>query len=140
MTVKWYGGKVLDLIEQTNGDILDVVARRLESHIKRNIRDNNQVRTGFMSDSTYVITPKSGSTYSQTPTNGTYRDRKTGQDVRREKAPEASPSKPNRALIGVAADYALFPELQNSFAFRAVDQVDMEMPEIVKEARRRGIL
>lgn len=140
MTVKWYGGKVLDLIEQAEGDILDIVARRLELHIKRNIRQNNQVRTGFMADSTYTVTPRSGSTYSQTPEPGIYTDRKTGQSVRRDKAPQASPSKPDRALTGVAADYALFPELENSFAFRAVDQTVREMPEIVKEARRRGLL
>jgi hypothetical protein len=132
--VKWYGPKVLKLLNQSLNQAQDRIARRLAENTQQNIIDNNQVRTGFLGASVYVVSA-SGSTYDRTWEPGEYFDIKAGEMASRDKAPEVEPAKGN-ALMGVAADYAMDPEMDNSFAFRSVDQVAGEVAGILSDVAR----
>lgn len=111
--IKWYPDEVKKAaLEAVN---LEGVAFRVEETAKANIVRNDQVDTGFMLNSTYVVLPDR-STYSGGEGIGPKPDVKA-----------------NQAAVVVGANYAIYQEIQQSFLFSALNQVTGELGGIVKK-------
>lgn len=119
--VNWYGERVKLQVDNATKRILDALAFQIEAQTKVNITDNAQVDTGFMRNSTYVATPLSN-TFSQVAEPGNYPSSKTGQSVPRNRAAAVEPRE-GAAIVAVAADYAVYQEIRESFLWRAVEEV-----------------
>lgn len=120
--VNWYSQRVkVQIDKQVTKPVLDALAFQIEAQTKVNITDNGQVDTGFMRNSTYVVTPLRN-THGQTAESGTYPSPKTGQSVQRNAVAAASPPE-GGAIVAVAAEYAVYQETKNSFLWRAVETV-----------------
>jgi len=70
------------------------VAKAAKTHVQDQIKANNQVRTGEMLNSVYASTPQ-GSDY------------QGGEHM----LPEEKPQSNTEAIVGVASDHGVFPEL-----------------------------
>lgn len=136
MTVKWYGDRVLKQVRRAGDDILDEAAKVIIEHGRQNVITNDQRDADHMLNNFYTVSEK-GSTFRSTNPPGTYYGRKSGGMVRRERAPEIPKPGPGRAIAANAAPYALFPEMRNSFMFRAALMAVDEVPNIVAVVRRR---
>lgn len=84
--------KIADALIPACSEAVDATAKAGKSHVQEHIQANGQVRTGFMLGSVYASSPL-GSDYS-------------GGD---KALPEEKPSSETEAIIGVAAEYAIFP-------------------------------
>jgi|SRR2546421_30844 len=85
--------KIANAIEPACTEIVSSVARNGAGDVRDKIQSNGQVLTGNMLKSVYASTPE-GSDYQS--------------DVERA-LPEVKPENNQEAIIGVAADYAVFP-------------------------------
>lgn len=75
-------------------EAVDTTAKAGKVHVQDQIQANGQVRSGEMLGSVYASTP-----------NGS--DYKGGQNM----LPEEKPTNETEAIIGVASDHGIFPEL-----------------------------
>jgi hypothetical protein len=123
--VNWYGKEFMLQIEAATAEMLDKAAFLVEANAKVNITNNGQVDTGFMRQSVYAVSPK-GSTYNAPTTSPTGR----------QAAPARQPAE-NGALVGVAAEYALYQEARQSFLYRALQQVAATQGGAIVEAGRK---
>jgi HK97 gp10 family phage protein len=85
---------IADMLIPACTEAVDSTAKAGKVHIQDQIKANNQVRTGAMLNSVYASTPM-GSDY------------QGGQDM----LPEEKPTNETEAIIGVASDHGIFPEL-----------------------------
>ena len=106
--VNWYKNDVMAFVTEASEEALVALGFAIEGQAKANIVANDQVDTGFMLNSGYVI--------------GGDVDTYSFVDEDDSKSPEAIPPD-NGAVVAFAADYALFQEMRNSFLYKAVDQV-----------------
>jgi HK97 gp10 family phage protein len=107
------------------------VAKAGKGHVQDHIKANNQVRTGFMLNSVYASTPN-GSDYA-------------GGD---KALAEEKPSGDNEAIVGVAANYAVFPnygtihQAPNPFWEPGIEEtkadLDNAMSDIAKKLEDAG--
>lgn len=93
----------------------------IEGQAKVNVTDNGQVDTGFLRSSLYTVA-RDTSTYGQADPSGRYQSSKSGLAVEREIAPELTAGE-DEVLVAAGAAYAIHQEVENSFLYRALDQV-----------------
>ena len=121
--VKWYGDQVLAQVQVAGQKMADEAALQIEAQTKVEIVSNGQVDTGFMLNSTYSVT-SGGSSYAP----GSHPTRSD------QRAAAAQPAPENGSVVGVAAEYALWQELENSFLFRAAETVGNTMQAQIIDA------
>src|SRR6266566_973984 len=86
---------IANALEPACTEIVSSVARNGAGEVRNQIASNGQVRSGNMLKSVYASTPESSDYQS---------------DVERS-LPEVKPENNQEAIIGVSADYAVFPEM-----------------------------
>jgi len=118
MPVRWFGDRVRQLVENRAQIALEDIAFAVREEARQNIDENGQVDTRFLRNSVYVATPKQ---ITPIPPSGTYTSLKGSGQVRREAVQPDRPS--SGATVGVAAVYAIYPELRDSYLFKALNQV-----------------
>jgi hypothetical protein len=130
VTVDWNSAGVDAKIADELSFVLDALAFEIQNEAERNIEDNHQIDTGFLHDTGYIITPLHD-TFGAVPSGGQYVSSKTGVSVwRLSRAKPPAPQRKKSAIVGFAADYALYPELQNSYLYRAIDSINTD--EIIR--------
>lgn len=117
-SLKWYASNVKASFKRPIQDGLTNVAMLVRRQAQRNLTENNQVDTKHLWNSIYVATPEKVTTI---PPDGDYLSTKTGQMVRRESGPVAQPQE--GVVVGAAASHSIYPELRNSYLYRAIEQV-----------------
>jgi hypothetical protein len=131
--IKWYGPTAKKEVDILTGKILGVVADAVLAQAQDNIEQNDQVDTGFMLDSGYVIAPYANTHGNRRP-DGTYTSSKTGYNVARSAEPQPPSRDRKAAVVGFSADYTIYPELSRSFLWRALGEIDAEA-EIARMVR-----
>ena len=89
---------IANAIEPACEEAVTATAQAGKTHVQDQIKANNQVRTGEMLGSVYASTPQ-GSDY------------QGGEHM----LPEEKPSSNTEAIVGVASDHGVFPELGTVF-------------------------
>lgn len=117
-SLKWYDSNVKRTIRLQAQQGLTRVALLVRRQARRNITENNQVDTKHLWNSIYVATPEK---VTPIPADGEYRSLKTGRMQHRESVAVVQPA--DGAVVGAAASHSIYPELENSYLFRAVEQV-----------------
>jgi len=120
MAVDWYGEELMLHIKEATDVMLTTAAFAVVGQTQVNIENNKQVDTGFMKNTVYAVAPGGEKGGIRSP--GQYKSKKEDRMVSRNAAPQRSP-KQDGALVGVAAEYALYQEMRNSFLYRALEQV-----------------
>lgn len=134
--VNWYENNVRGIIEGASDEIIKRAAFSIEAEAKINVTENGQVDTGFMRNSIYAKT-KDTSGYNTTDADGTYTSQRTGQAVKRRRADEADLQDAD-AVVHVAAEYAIYQEMDNPFLYNAMETVIGQFGGIVEQVRREG--
>lgn len=124
MSVKWDGQIISLQINKHLREAMGAVAVQLEGMTKVNITTNGQIDTGFMRASVYSRDAEQSS-YANTE------ERRHGVVMR---LPEAEVPSEAVALVGVAAEYAVFQELRESFLYRAVLEIAPQVGSIIQSA------
>ena len=133
--VNWYEDEVMLALENATDELLQAAAFQLEAHTKVNIRSNGQIDTGFMLNSVYALYPDGSDTYDATHASGNYQNR-NGDSVARGLAPRRSLEDGAGAGVAVGAEYAAYQEQQNSFLYRALEQVRDDIGGIIQQVAR----
>jgi hypothetical protein len=119
--VNWYTDQVMALVNQAVD--IEAMAHRIEERTKGNIVENDQVDTGFMLNSVYVITDaKSGYSAAQATA--------TALNPQAMMLPPPPLGKADAAVV-VGAEYAIYQELNRSFLFRALDEAKADASSLV---------
>lgn len=117
-SLKWFASNVKATFRRPIQDGLTNVAMLVRRQARRNLTGNGQIDTKFLWNSVYVATPEKITTIAP---DGEYLSAKTGRMVKRQSGPIVQPA--DGAHVGAAAEYSVYPELENSFLYRAIDQV-----------------
>jgi len=120
--VNWYENNVRVVVEDASADVLNQLAFQVLGQARINIQQNGQIDTGFLLNSGYVVSEKAN-TFGDTDPSGEYQSRKTGDSVQRNRVDQARTPDDNGAVVGFAADYAIYQEMANSYLFTALEQV-----------------
>jgi hypothetical protein len=131
--IEWHGDAARAEIRADIDRALTAIAIQIEAQAKVNITDNGQVDTGFLRSSGYVIGPGVNS-FTDIPAGGTFTSEKSGDQVQRDRVPSPEQPPEGGAVVGFAADYAVWQEEANSFLFRAAEMVAGSVAEA--EVRR----
>ena len=126
------------VVEKATDEALAALALQIEGQTTANIANNNQIDTGFMMNSVYTISRRD-STYKDADPTGEYRSRKTGQQVERKLAPEERLPSDAAAAVIVGAAYAIYQEVQDSFLFKAAEQVARDAEGICEPVYRAEV-
>ena len=124
----------LDHVEAVLKDVTDGVlkqfAYRVTERAQLNIRENNQIDTGFMVNSIYPIWKDGGSEYEAAVANASTQTLsvKTGRTVdhRDDFAPEPPLEGNAAAAVVVGANYAIYQEALNPFLYPAAEAAARE--------------
>lgn len=114
----WKGAQAKPAIRRATAGKLTQVALEVRTQARRNLTENGQRDTDFLWETIYVATP---ARHTPVPPDGKYLSHKTGRMVARNAVSIQHPKE--GAHVGVAADYGLYPELENSYLYRALTQV-----------------
>lgn len=126
MTVKWYGDEVKRLIlNQAMPEMIAAAALLVEGQTKVNINQNGQVDTGFMVNSVYAVGP-GVNTYGPAAIAGKL-------------ANGAAVPTPAGAVVGVAAEYAIYQEERLPFLYPALETVAGRMGGQIVSAGRNAL-
>lgn len=117
-SLKWYASNVKRTFSKEEQAGLTRVALLVRRQARRNLTENGQNDTKFLWNSIYVATPDK---VTPVAPDGEYLSTKTGRMVKRESGPIVQPA--DGAHVGVAASYGVYPELENSYLYRAIEQV-----------------
>ena len=140
--VDWYAEDVVLKFTKLTERAVEMAAFRVDALAKLNINKNDQIDTGFMVNSVYVVTAED-STYATTKPDGVYswsprkHDGASGE-AHREMAPEAPLPDGKAALVCVGANYAIFQEMANPFLYPALLAVKSEMKGIIETVAKDG--
>jgi hypothetical protein len=136
--IDWYADKVHLKIDEHTQRSLEAAAFRIEERTKVNISETpgasgqGLIDTGFMWNSTYVVTPHR-STYDQTEPTGLYvSPNQGGREVKRHIAPEEPLDEDVAALVAVGAEYAIYLEIQHGFFFKAIEDTRAEFKGLIE--------
>jgi hypothetical protein len=110
------------VVRRASDRMLVAIANQIAEQAKGNLESNGQVDTRFLQNSIYVVTPE-GSDYGATWSSGKYRSSKTGREVKRERGAEVELPAGAPAAVVAAAPYAIYPELENSYLYRAAEML-----------------
>ncbi len=114
---KFYTEQVKVVVSEATDLLAEEIAFALEGQAKANIVANDQVDTGFMLNSVYAVTRKSGSGYGQAQGEASARN----PDA--EMAPEVQLSGGAASAVVVGAEYAVHQENRKSFLYKAAETV-----------------
>lgn len=117
---KWYLDEVRVKIEGATQEALNALALQLEGLTKINIQQNGQIDTGFMLNSVYSRFPDQSS-YGDAVAGAMAAAGKAG--VEREFGPEEALPEGVGAMVVVGAGYAIYQEAQQSFLYRAAEEL-----------------
>lgn len=117
-SLKWFASNVKATFKRPILDGLTNVAMLTRRQARHNLTENDQVDTKFLWNSIYVATPEKMTTIAP---DGEYLAKKSGRMEKRQSGPIVQPA--DGAHVGVAADYGVYVELDNSFLYRAIEQV-----------------
>jgi len=133
--VRMYIEKVLVTVGQATDEALKALAFAMQAQAQANIRSNGQIDTGFMVNSVYVISAdgKAGDNWQ----SGDYLN-ESGQTVRRELADQPALGDAAAAVV-VGANYAVYQEAENSFLYRAGEQVAGQASGTVEPVYRERV-
>jgi hypothetical protein len=134
-SLKWYASNVKATFKRPIQDGLTNVGMLVRRQARRNLTENGQNDTKFLWNSIYVATPDK---VTQVAPDGTYLSTKTGKMVKRESGPIVQPAE--GVHVGVAAEYGIYPELENSYLYRAIDQVAGRQAENAMAGLGTGII
>lgn len=123
--VKWYEAQVRRTIGTRVDNMLDNIAFGVLAAAKQNIEADDLIDTGFLLNSGYAITPKRD-THGDVITSARLPSSRTGKTVYRFAVIQPPTRRRGSAIVGFAADYAIYPELQRSYLYRALDRADIE--------------
>lgn len=132
--VNWYGEDVTLKIAGATQEMLDQLALEGEGLAKINIRENDQIDTGFMMNSVAAITSKG---IGELPLSGEYEDR-AGKMVHRESVPLPE-AEAGSAGIGCAAEYAIYQEMKQSFLYRALEKLSERLDAVIERVAREKV-
>jgi hypothetical protein len=117
-SLKWYASNVKGIALEEANEKLWPVGMLVRRQARRNITENGQIDTKFLWNSIYVAAPDKRT---QTPAGGLYQSTKSGRMERRENGPIVQPR--TGVHVGVGAAYGIYPELENSYLYRAIEEV-----------------
>lgn len=128
------------LIRQAEERLLDKLAFTCEGEAKQNIRDNDQVDTGFMMNSVYAVSAERND-YNQTWSTGNYpwKLEKHGGYAGTtycELAPRVGINKHESACV-VGAHYAIYQEMNQTFLYKAFEDTAKRFGAILKTVKLR---
>lgn len=136
--VKSYLEQVITQIEDANIEAVRKIVLRVQERTQMNIRANDQIDTGFMVNSVYVVLPD-GSDYqmaARTADNMTINRAGESVDHAGDIAPEIELQDDANGAVACAANYAIFQEQRKAFLAPAAEQTAAELGgEIVKVFR-----
>lgn len=124
----------MQVVEGASDALLTKMALVILGQARVNIRENDQIDTGFMTNSGYVVAPGEDG-YDKTWPSGQYQSGKTGQTAMAERAPKQTPPE-GASLVGFAADYAIYQEMARSYLYKALDQSKGQFDATVKTVGR----
>lgn len=104
--VDWFGDEVFLKILEATAEGLEAAAFDIEGLAKQNIVAKDLIDTGFMLNSVYAKGPK----------NSSYGG---GGDLA---LPEANLNSEHEALVAVAAEYGIWPELKYPYLYPALEE------------------
>jgi hypothetical protein len=130
--VTFYLDKVLVKVGEAAEQSLLAIAHQIEGQAKANIVANDQVDTGFMLNAVYV-TAEGESNYGEA--QGAASARNTDAEM----APEEQ-VKPGQVAVVAGANYAIYQEAQQSFLFRAGEQVAGSVAGAIVEKVGREVI
>lgn len=121
-TVNWYENNVRLVVDDASDEVVNQLAFQVLGQARINIQQNGQIDTGFLLNSGYVVS-ENANTFGDTDPSGEYQSRKSGDSVRRERVDQPRSPDDGGAVVGFAADYAIYQEMANSFLYTALEQV-----------------
>lgn len=133
----WFEDQAKLVIDQKTHGSLGKAAFRIEERTKVNINQapgasgQGLIDTGFMLNSTYVVTP-TRSTYDRTDATGLYNNLK-GEEVERHIAPEIPLPDDAAALAAVGAEYAVYQEIIHHFFYQAILDTSEEFDSLIEK-------
>jgi len=133
--VKMYLDHVQVKVAAVSDKALEAVALQIEAQTKVNIQKNGQIDTGFMLNSTYVVT-KNSSTYKSASGSFTNREGKT---VQRQIAPQQTLPGNAKAAVSVGADYAIYQEVKKPFLYPAAETVAGQVKGTVEKVFKKEL-
>jgi hypothetical protein len=113
--VNWYAEAVILRVTRATDAGLAALAHDIEGRTKANIVANDQVDTGFMLNSVFVVTHEA-SGYLMA------RAMAAARNAAARMAAEPNLPEGAAALVAVGAEYAVYQEMLNSFLYRAVEE------------------
>lgn len=126
--VDWYGSRFEAAMDRVTDETLDRAAAQCLGHARVNIQTNDQIDTGFMWNSGYMVSAKQ-STYGETQAAGA---------GGRERAAEVRIGR-RESATAFAAKYAIYQELHRSYLYRALTQTVAEFGGIVSAAGKEAL-
>ena len=135
--VKMYVDHVLVKVAAVSDKALEAIALQIEGQTKVNIQKNGQIDTGFMLNSTYVVT-KGGSTFSNANQSGTYTNQE-GRTVKRQIVPQQTLPGNAAAAVAVGAQYAIYQEEKKPFLYPAAETVAAQAKGTAEKVFREGL-
>jgi hypothetical protein len=133
--LKWYASNVKAIFKKEEKEGLLRLGLLVRQQARRNLTENGQNDTKFLWNSIYVATPDK---VTQVAPDGKYLSTKTGKMVKRESGPIVQPAE--GVHVGVAAEYGIHPELENSFLYKSIDQVAGRQAENAMAGLGTGII
>lgn len=124
--VNLYLEKVIVKVANATDESLNKIAQQISGYAKRNIRENEQIDTGYLMSSIYAVSQVGGSGYAAALAEARTKTQssKTGKtvDVSRRMAREERLPKSASAAVVVGANYAIYQELVKPFLYPAAEQ------------------
>lgn len=120
--INWYENDVRLVVEDASAEMVSQLAFQTLGQAQINIQQNGQIDTGFLLNSGYVVSERDD-TFGNTDPSGAYQSRKTGDMVQRQRVDQAARPDEGGAVVGFAAEYAIYQEMQNTYLYRALEQV-----------------
>lgn len=121
--INWYENDVRLVVEDASAEMVSQLAFQTLGQAQINIQQNGQIDTGFLLNSGYVVSERDD-TFGNTDPSGAYPSRKGGGTVQRVRVDQPrTPNDEGGAVVGFAAEYAIYQEMQNTYLYRALEQV-----------------
>lgn len=105
--VRWYADDVMGIVDNANDEMLLALAYQVEAEAKVRAA----VDTGFMRNTTYVNGAGTNTFAAKTQTND-------NRDYHTVSSAQAAPER--EVVVGVAADYAVYSEMEQPFLYPAL--------------------
>lgn len=117
-------------VDDATAEVLKRLAFRIQERAGLNIRNNDQIDTGFMVNSIYTVWKDDGSDYEQARSSAEAQtvSSKSGRTVDHEgdMAPKVDLQANAAAAVVIGANYAIYQEAANPFLYPAAEAAAIE--------------